>query len=86
MRNKIRTGDGELGASLRYLSQRYSMPYAELKGLLTDIGTEELARTLLEIERLWNNGTFKIPYVYKENRYSMWKKSSLIGIDFLEDF
>ena len=33
--------DGELGASLRYLSQRYSMPYPELKGLLTDIGTEE---------------------------------------------
>ena len=32
--------DGELGASLRYLSQRYAMPYAELKGLLTDIGTE----------------------------------------------
>lgn len=32
--------DGELGASLRYLSQRYSMPYAELKGLLTDIGSE----------------------------------------------
>ena len=31
--------DGELGASLRYLSQRFSMPYAELKGLLTDIGT-----------------------------------------------
>ncbi len=35
--------DGELGASLRYLSQRYSMPYPELQGLLTDIGTEELA-------------------------------------------
>lgn len=34
--------DGELGASLRYLSQRYSMPLPELKGLLTDIGTEEL--------------------------------------------
>ena len=34
--------DGELGASLRYLSQRYTMPYPELKGLLTDIGTEEL--------------------------------------------
>lgn len=32
--------DGELGASLRYLSQRYSMPYPELQGLLTDIGTE----------------------------------------------
>ena len=35
--------DGELGASLRYLSKRFSMPYPELKGLLTDIGTEELA-------------------------------------------
>ncbi len=35
--------DGELGASLRYLSQRYSMPYPELKGLLTDIGVEELS-------------------------------------------
>ncbi len=35
--------DGELGASMRYLSQRYSMPYDELKGLLTDIATEELA-------------------------------------------
>ena len=34
--------DGELGASLRYLSQRYAMPFDELKGLLTDIGTEEL--------------------------------------------
>ena len=34
--------DGELGASLRYLSQRYSMPFDELKGLLTDIGVEEL--------------------------------------------
>lgn len=34
--------DGELGASLRYLSQRYAMPYPELSALLTDIGTEEL--------------------------------------------
>ena len=33
--------DGELGASLRYLSQRYSLPYPELKALLTDIGTVE---------------------------------------------
>ncbi len=37
--------DGEMGASMRYLSQRYSMPFDELKGdelkgLLTDIGTE----------------------------------------------
>lgn len=35
--------DGEIGASLRYLSLRYAMPYPELKGLLTDVGTEELA-------------------------------------------
>ncbi len=35
--------DGEIGASLRYLSQRYAMPYPELKAILTDVGTEELA-------------------------------------------
>ena len=34
--------DGELGASMRYLSQRYSMPYREVAAILTDIGTEEL--------------------------------------------
>ena len=35
--------DGELGAALRYLSQRYTMAYPEIQALLTDIGTEELA-------------------------------------------
>ena len=35
--------DGELGASMRYLHQRYSSPYDEVTGILTDIGTEELA-------------------------------------------
>ena len=35
--------DGEMGASIRYLSQRYAMPYKECKAALTDIGTEELA-------------------------------------------
>ena len=34
--------DGELGASLRYLSQRYSMPYRSVAGILTDVGTEEI--------------------------------------------
>ena len=34
---------GELGASLRYLSQRCSMPYREVAGILNDVGTEELA-------------------------------------------
>lgn len=35
--------DGELGASLRYLSQRFSMPYPEIQGILTDVGTEEIS-------------------------------------------
>lgn len=35
--------DGETGAAMRYLSQRYSMPYSKVKATLTDIGTEELA-------------------------------------------
>ena len=35
--------DGELGASMRYLSQRFASPYREVSALLTDIGTEELA-------------------------------------------
>ncbi len=35
--------DGELGASMRYLNQRYSMPYREVVGILSDVGTEELA-------------------------------------------
>lgn len=34
---------GELGAAMRYLNQRYSMPYKEVAGILTDVGTEELA-------------------------------------------
>ncbi len=33
--------DGEMGASMRYLSQRFAMPYKAAKGALTDIGTEE---------------------------------------------
>lgn len=45
--------DGELGASLRYLSQRFSMPYPEIKGLLTDIGTDvsEMFRFALLLDR-----------------------------------
>ena len=35
--------DGEIGASMRYLHQRYSCPYGEVTGMLTDVGTEELA-------------------------------------------
>ena len=35
--------NGEMGAAVRYLSQRYTMPYPRVQALLTDIGTEELA-------------------------------------------
>lgn len=35
--------DGELGAATRYLCQRFSMPYPEVVGILTDVGTEELS-------------------------------------------
>ena len=57
--------DGELGASLRYLSQRYSMPYPELKGLLTDIGTEELGHLEMigaivhQLTRKWHRKKLK---------------------------
>ena len=39
----VRQPDGEIGASLRYLSQRFSMPNRKIMGVLNDIGTEELA-------------------------------------------
>ena len=45
--------DGELGASLRYLSQRFNMPDKKTKAILNDIGTEEL-RTF---RNGWSNGT-----------------------------
>ena len=45
--------DGELSASLRYLNQRFSMPYSQLKGLLTDIGTEELAHVEMISAKLY---------------------------------
>ena len=53
--------DGELGASMRYLSQRYSMPFDELKGLLTDIGTSATKRHRPEIEA--NNSCFYVRLV-----------------------
>ena len=44
--------DGELGASLRYLSQRYSMPYPELRAILTDIGISVSEMPLWGLKRL----------------------------------
>ena len=42
--------DGEMGASMRYLSQRYSLPDRRVCGVLTDIGTEELAHTCWKLK------------------------------------
>ena len=53
--------DGELAASLRYLNQRYSSPYAEVTGLLTDIGTEEYVPKCykeIKLPRKWNSLIF----------------------------
>lgn len=41
--------DGELGASMRYLTQRYSQPYNEIKGMLTDIGIEDLFCAFIKV-------------------------------------
>ena len=46
--------DGELAASLRYLTQRYTMPTSQGKGLLTDIGTEELAHMEIVAALVYN--------------------------------
>lgn len=74
--------DGELGASLRYLSQRFSMPYPELKAILTDIGKEE--KYCAFRKKLWKRSVFcnKISvqavfgWVCIEKRY---EKNSLIS-------
>ncbi|MDI6870401.1 MAG: manganese catalase family protein [Bacillota bacterium] len=46
--------DGELAASLRYLTQRYTMPIPQAKGVLTDIGTEELAHMEIVAALVYN--------------------------------
>lgn len=46
--------DGELAASLRYLTQRYSMPLGQAKAVLTDIGTEELAHMEIVATLVYN--------------------------------
>ena len=47
--------DGEMGASMRYLSQRYATPYREVAGLLTDIGVSVLKLHILDLSRCSGN-------------------------------
>lgn len=73
--------DGELGASLRYLSQRYSMPYPELKGLLTDVATSDTSVVHLE-QKAYIFPRFDIfadSFIQKE------KKKRVSGTDKLSD-
>lgn len=51
--------DGEMGASMRYLSQRYSMPYREVAGLLTDIGSEASEMFLSEANAFFSCLSFR---------------------------
>ena len=47
--------DGELGASMRYLSQRYSMPYREVAAILTDIGVSVSILHIIDLSRCSRN-------------------------------
>ena len=58
--------DGELGAALRYLSQRYTMPTGKTKGLLTDIGTEELAHVEMIAAMIYQLTKNATPDEFKE--------------------
>ena len=51
--------DGEMGASMRYLSQRYSMPYREVAGLLTDIGVSVSVLHVLDLSRCSGSFSFR---------------------------
>lgn len=77
--------DGEMGASMRYLSQRYATPYTEVAAILTDIGTEELAHlemvaTIvhqltknLSMEEIENSGF--APY-YTDHTVGIWPQAA----------
>lgn len=77
--------DGEMGASMRYLSQRYGVPYPEIAAVLTDIGTEELAHLEmvaaivhqltknLSMEEIENSG-FKTYYV--DHTVGIWPQAA----------
>ncbi|MDF2698834.1 MAG: cotJC [Haloplasmataceae bacterium] len=70
--------NGELAASLRYLSQRYTMPNSMGKGLLTDIGTEELAHLEMVATMIYQLTQFADPNEIKgtayADYYAMWDK------------
>ncbi|MGN0335362.1 MAG: manganese catalase family protein [Lachnospiraceae bacterium] len=86
--------DGELAASMRYLSQRYTMPYREVTGILTDIGTEELAHMEMIcaiVHQLTRNMTMEqlkesgFDKYYVDHTLALWPQSAG-GIPFTSTF
>ncbi len=57
--------DGEMGASMRYLSQRYSMPYREVAGLLTDIGVSVSKLRILNFKCAPERRTFRSSIIFQ---------------------
>lgn len=58
--------DGEMGASMRYLSQRYSMPYREVAGLLTDIGVSVSKLRILNFKGAPERRTFRSFIIFQQ--------------------
>ena len=72
--------DGELAASLRYLNQRYTMPSDKVKGLLTDIGTEELAHVEMISAILYQLTKNLTPEQIKESGFDTYFVDHTTGI------
>lgn len=72
--------DGELAASLRYLNQRYTMPSDKVKGLLTDIGTEELAHVEMISAILYQLTKNLTPEQIKESGFDTYFVDHTAGI------
>lgn len=72
--------DGETGAALRYLNQRYTAPYAQVKGLLTDIGTEELGHVEMVSTILYQLTRNLTPEQIKESGFDTYFVDHTTGI------
>ena len=72
--------DGELAASLRYLNQRYTAPWSEIKGVLTDIGTEELAHVEMISAILYQLTKHLTPQQIKESGFDTSFVDHTLGI------
>ena len=72
--------DGETGAAMRYLSQRYSMPYSKVKATLTDIGTEELGHMEIVSAIVYQQTRNLTPSQIKESGFDKYFVDHTTGI------